>query len=157
MGMNAELTEITGSQETGDHSLGNRQVSTWPAGNQLKGMQQPGLWTSLKYGFLRRCPRCGIGRVFIGYLAIAENCGACGLAFEPIRADDAPAYFTISIVGHIVVSGLLLMEAAFHPPSWLQAAIWLPATVLLSLGLLPFIKGAVMAAIHCSQRKRRTI
>lgn len=150
MGMNAELTEIAGSQETGNHLAG-----AYPADSQPKGAQQAGLWTSLKYGFLRRCPRCGIGHMFVGYLAIAESCNACGLAFEPIRADDAPAYFTISIVGHIVVSGLLLMEAAFHPPSWLQAAIWLPATVLLSLGLLPFIKGAVMAAIHCSQHKRR--
>ncbi|HVJ42116.1 MAG TPA: DUF983 domain-containing protein [Dongiaceae bacterium] len=141
MEMNAVLTEASGSQEM--------RV-------QHAGLQQASLWTSLKYGFLRRCPRCGIGRMFVGYLTIAESCTACGLPFEPIRADDAPAYFTISIVGHIVVTGLLLMEAVFHPPSWLQAAIWLPATVLLSLGLLPFIKGAVMAAIHCSQRKRGT-
>lgn len=93
--------------------------------------------------------------MFTGYLTIAPNCQHCSLAFEPIRADDAPAYFTISIVGHIVVTGLLLMESLFHPPSWLQAAIWLPATLLLSLALLPFIKGAVMAAIFCSQTKRR--
>ncbi|HEX9448175.1 MAG TPA: DUF983 domain-containing protein [Dongiaceae bacterium] len=93
--------------------------------------------------------------MFTGYLTIAECCGSCGLAFEPIRADDAPAYFTLSIVGHIVVSGLLLMEHLFHPPSWLQASIWLPATLFLCLGLLPFIKGAVMAAIFCSQTKRR--
>ncbi len=94
--------------------------------------------------------------MFNGYLAIADHCRACGLAYEPIRADDAPAYFTISVVGHIVVSGLLLMESLLHPPSWLQAAIWLPATLFLSLGLLPFMKGGVMAAIYCSQRKRRS-
>jgi uncharacterized protein (DUF983 family) len=71
------------------------------------------------------------------------------------RADDVPAYFTIAIVGHIVVTGLLLMESLLHSPAWLQAAIWLPATLLLSFGLLPFIKGAAMAAIYCSHRKRR--
>lgn len=94
--------------------------------------------------------------MFTGYLTIAKSCSQCGLAFEPIRADDAPAYFTISIVGHIVVTGLLVMESLMHPPSWLQAAIWLPATLFLSLGLLPFIKGGVMAAIYCSHRKRRS-
>jgi len=94
--------------------------------------------------------------IFTGYLTIAETCRHCGLAFEPIRADDAPAYFTLSIVGHIIVSGLLLTERLFHPPAWLQASIWLPATLVLCLTLLPFIKGGVMAAIYCSQRKRRS-
>ena len=94
--------------------------------------------------------------MFTGYLTIAKSCSQCGLAFEPIRADDAPAYFTISIVGHIVVTGLLVMESLLHPPSWVQAAIWLPATLFLSLGLLPFVKGGVMAAIYCSHRRHRS-
>ena len=93
--------------------------------------------------------------MFTGYLAIAGNCRTCGLAYEHLRADDAPAYFTLSIVGHIVVSGLLLMERLIHPSAWLQAGFWLPATVILCLALLPFIKGGVMAAIYYSQRKRR--
>ena len=115
------------------------------------------IWNCLKRGFCRRCPRCGEAPMFVGYLAIAARCAHCGLEFEPIRADDAPAYFTISIVGHIVVSGLLVTEATLHPPSWFQAAIWLPATLILSLVLLPFVKGGVMAAIYCSRRKHRAI
>ena len=90
--------------------------------------------------------------MFKGYLAIGAQCATCGLAFEPLRADDAPAYFTIAIVGHVIVSGLLLLESYAHPPTWVQLAIWLPLTVILTLGLLPYLKGAVMAAIYCSQR-----
>jgi uncharacterized protein (DUF983 family) len=119
-----------------------------------QGMGRPTLWSALKRGFCRNCPRCGRGRMFAGYLTAKENCPSCGLAFEPLRADDAPAYFTLSIVGHVVVSGYLTMETAWHPPVWLQATIWMPATLILTLALLPYIKGAVMGAIFASQAKR---
>lgn len=90
--------------------------------------------------------------MFAGYLSIKDNCSVCNLAFDPIRADDAPAYFTIFIVGHIVVTGLFALETYGHPAEWVQMAIWLPTTLVLTLGLLPYIKGAVMGAIHASHR-----
>ena len=120
---------------------------------------QPAHWprakwtTALLRGWRRKCPRCGEASMFKGYLSVAEACPACALAFEPLRADDAPAYFTIAIVGHVIVSGLLLLETFMHPPMWLQLAIWLPTTLVLTLGLLPYLKGAVMAAIYCAQRQ----
>ena len=92
--------------------------------------------------------------MFSGYLTVPESCPACGLAFEPLRADDAPAYFTIFIVGHVIVAGLLALEKFEHPALWLQAAIWLPLAVVLMLGLLPFIKGGVMGAIYASHASR---
>ena len=92
--------------------------------------------------------------MFAGYLTARESCESCDLAFEPLRADDAPAYFTISIVGHIVVSGYLATESTLHPPVWLQLAIWMPGTLGMTLALLPFLKGAVMGAIFSSQAKR---
>ncbi len=120
-----------------------------------QGFGRPTLWNSLKRGFRRTCPRCGRGSMFAGYLTANETCSSCNLAFEPLRADDAPAYFTLSIVGHIVVSGYLIMETTWHPNVWLQAAVWLPATLILTLGLLPYIKGAVMGAIFASQANKR--
>lgn len=106
-----------------------------------------GWLSSLTKGMRRVCPSCGEGRLFAGYLTINPACSHCGLAFEPIRADDAPAYFTLFIVGHLVVAGYLLVESMFHPLPAIQAAIWLPTTLFLSLGLLPYIKGATMGAI----------
>lgn len=105
------------------------------------------LGTALMRGLGGRCPRCGRGRLLERYLKMRLACDACRLDLEPYRADDAPAYFTIFIVGHIVVPSLLIVEKLYHPASWLQMAIWLPATLVLSLLLLPRVKGATIAAI----------
>lgn len=93
--------------------------------------------------------------MFTGYLTVPDSCPTCALAFEPLRADDAPAYFTVFIVGHVIVTGLLLLEKLDHPALWLQTAIWVPLTLILTLGLLPFVKGAVMGAIYASHAGRQ--
>jgi uncharacterized protein (DUF983 family) len=107
----------------------------------------PSLMTSLKRGLARRCPRCGKGRLFTSYLKVSPACERCGEPFGHIRADDAPPYFTIAIVGHIVVPGLLAMEKYLAPPLWLQFSIWLPVTLALTVALLPYVKGAVVGAM----------
>ena len=86
----------------------------------------------LMRGMKKCCPRCGLGNLFDRYIALKPACSRCGLVFDAIRADDAPAYFTIFIVGHIVVSLYLALEKAMHPEPWIQAAIWMPVTAILS-------------------------
>ncbi|MDQ0468694.1 DUF983 domain-containing protein [Labrys wisconsinensis] len=95
-------------------------------------------------GFRCRCPRCGRGKLFRAYLKVADHCPACGEALYHHQADDAPPYFTMLIVGHVVVGGVLATEIAYHPAIWLHMIIWLPLTVILSLVLLPCIKGAIV-------------
>src|ERR1700756_5080546 len=102
------------------------------------------VWAALKRGFRGRCPRCGQGKLFRAFLKTADNCSACGLDFTPHRADDLPAYLVIVIVGHIVVPMALWIETDYAPAVWLQLAIYLPLTVVLSLGLLQPGKGAVV-------------
>ena len=103
------------------------------------------VWQSLLRGARSLCPACGKGAMFNRYLKVADHCRHCGEALHHQRADDAPPYFTIVIVGHIVVSLVLAVEVAYRPPLWLHAALWLPLTVLLSLALLPIIKGALVS------------
>ncbi len=110
---------------------------------QLSDSARP-WFRSIARGFRRRCPRCGEGAAFAGYTRVADHCTVCGEELHHQRADDAPPYITIMIVGHIVVPGMLLAERLFSPDMWLQMAIWLPLTLILSLGLLPFVKGAVV-------------
>jgi uncharacterized protein (DUF983 family) len=98
-------------------------------------------------GFRRLCPRCGQGRMFSGYLSVREACESCQLAFEPLRSDDAPPYFTLLIVGHLVVSLYLLLWPYMPFPDWVHALIWCSLTLVLSLVMLPFVKGGVMAII----------
>lgn len=98
----------------------------------------------MRRGLRKRCPCCGAGAIFRAYTAVNAQCGACGLALHHQRADDAPPYFTVLVVGHLVVPLCLLAEQIYGPPVWLQLAIWLPLTLGLSLSLLPRIKGALI-------------
>jgi uncharacterized protein (DUF983 family) len=90
------------------------------------------------------CPACGVGRLYYRFLKVAEQCPSCGTELHHHRADDAPPYFTMFIVGHIVVGGLLVVEKKFAPDTLTQLLIWLPLTCILSLALLPVIKGALI-------------
>jgi len=102
------------------------------------------VFDSILRGLMLRCPACGQGRLFRRYLKVADQCPSCGEALHHHRADDAPPYFTIVIIGHIVVGLVLAVEMAYRPPLWLHAALWLPLTVILALIVLPLIKGALV-------------
>jgi uncharacterized protein (DUF983 family) len=91
-----------------------------------------------------RCPNCGKGKLYSRYLKVVHTCNVCGTDLYHQRADDAPPYFTIMIVGHIVVGGVLALEMAYHPPTWVHLLIWLPLLLILSLTLLPVVKGALV-------------
>lgn len=83
--------------------------------------------------------------MFGSYLKVNDKCPACGEELHHHRADDAPPYFTMTVVGHIVVAGLLIVERQYHPEVWIHLSIWLPLTIGLSLWLLPRIKGGLIA------------
>ena len=103
------------------------------------------LWPSLLRGAMLKCPACGVGSIFTSYLKVSDQCSHCGESLHHHRADDAPAYFTIVIVGHVIVSLVLSVEMAYRPPIWLHMAIWLPLTLILALALLAPIKGALVS------------
>src|SRR5579871_800131 len=94
---------------------------------------------------LSRCPRCGRGPLFRGFLTVAPSCGVCGLSFARFEAGDGPAVFAILIVGAVVSAGALLTEVWFQPPYWVQGAIWGPAVIILSLALLRPLKAGLIA------------
>ena len=97
-------------------------------------------------GALGRCPNCGVGPLFDGFLKVAPNCSACG--FDLARADsgDGPAVFVIFIAGFVAAFGILLTEIFFRPPIWVDFVVWLPVAAGLSLGLLRPLKGLMIAA-----------
>jgi uncharacterized protein (DUF983 family) len=95
-------------------------------------------------GFCGRCPHCGKGRLFRAFLKTADRCTVCGEDFSHQRADDAPAYFVILIVGHLVVPLALEVEIVFAPPYWVHVVLWLPLILALALGLLQPVKGAIV-------------
>jgi uncharacterized protein (DUF983 family) len=97
-------------------------------------------------GFIGRCPHCGEGRLFGRYLKPVANCSVCGEDFTHQRADDAPPYFTMVIVGHILVPVLLAVQLTTDLSVTTHLAIWLPLTAALTVGLLQPVKGTIVAA-----------
>ena len=82
--------------------------------------------------------------MFYRYLKVVDACPECGAELHHHRADDAPPYMTILIVGHIVVPLMLWVERGWRPPEWVHAALWLPLTLALVLAILPAAKGALI-------------
>lgn len=96
-------------------------------------------------GLRCRCPRCGEGRLFEGFLTVAPRCGRCGLDLRAQDSGDGPAVFIILIVGFVVVALALVLEALFSPPYWVHVVLWLPAILGLSLLLLRPFKATLIA------------
>jgi len=101
-------------------------------------------WPALAKGFGKTCPACGNGPLYGRYLKVVEACPACGAEMHHQRADDAPPYFTMLIVAHLIVPSMLLLEQTVEPPSWVHMVLWAPLALALSLWLLPRIKGALI-------------
>lgn len=96
-------------------------------------------------GLKGRCPRCGEGRLFSGFLTVAGGCRNCKLDYSFADAGDGPAVFVILIIGFIVVGLALWLEVATGAPLWLHFVLWLPLTLVLSLTSLRLIKGLLIA------------
>jgi len=88
-----------------------------------------------------------MGRLFKGYLAVQPRCPACGHDNAQYRADDAGPYFTILVVGHLVIGPMLIFPFILTAPIGLVLGTTLPALAVLTLGLLPVIKGAVIGVL----------
>jgi len=96
-------------------------------------------------GLTCRCPRCGKGRLFDGFLGLAPACTVCGLSYGFADSGDGPAVFVIFVVAPIVVVLALILEAVAHPAPYVHLIIWLPVTVILSLALLRPFKATLLA------------
>jgi len=100
---------------------------------------------SLKRGFFKKCPMCGNGPLFSKYIKTYKKCKNCGVNLAKFKSDDGPAYCTIFLVGHLLIPMILLTEKKFSPPISVQMVFWPIITIILTLWLLPKIKGAFIA------------
>lgn len=100
---------------------------------------------AVSVGLRGRCPRCGEGRLFSGFLKPADRCVNCGLDYGFADAGDGPAVFVILIIGFVLVGLALWLEINYGPPLWLHLAIWIPLATAMSLMLLRMLKGLMIA------------
>jgi uncharacterized protein (DUF983 family) len=115
-----------------------------PAPAPIMSWPMPPLPLALARGLMCRCPSCGETKLFRGYLTVVPVCARCAAPLGLARADDAPPYFTILLVGHLIVPLMAILERTKSPPLWVHMALWLPLTVILSVGLLRPVKGATV-------------
>lgn len=104
---------------------------------RLKG---PAIWKGMR----GQCPQCSSKTLFSKYLKVSDKCGQCGLDLSGHEADDAPPYFTIFIVGHVIVPVALIVEKFYMPPLYVHALIFCILAVAVSLISLPIVKGGVV-------------
>jgi hypothetical protein len=97
-------------------------------------------------GALGRCPRCGQGALFKGFLGLQPACPACGVSFAASDSSEGPAVFIILIAGFLMAFGALFHMIAFNPPVWVLLVVWLPLSVVVCLGLLRPMKGLMVAS-----------
>jgi uncharacterized protein (DUF983 family) len=107
--------------------------------------EAPAPLSPYRIGMAGRCPRCGEGPLFKGFLKVRPRCEACGLDFAFADAGDGPAFFIMSFVGILVVALALWVEFTYEPPIWLHLLIWFSLTAVLSLALVRPTKGLMIA------------
>lgn len=110
----------------------------------------------VRRGLGLRCPECGQGRLFRRFLKVAESCEACGNDNTRYPSDDAPPYLTVVIVGHVTLPLAILSYEALIPSMWLNLGIWAFFAAGMTLGMLPFVKGAVVGFAWATGVTRET-
>src|SRR5947207_1360554 len=99
----------------------------------------------IAHGLTCRCPRCGKGKLFAGFLALKPRCEVCGLDYSFVDSADGPAFFVMFFSGFLVVFAALAVEVMYAPPYWVHALLWLPLILLTTLLPLRPVKGLMIA------------
>ncbi|WP_375465170.1 DUF983 domain-containing protein [uncultured Methylobacterium sp.] len=105
-------------------------------------------------GLRGRCPRCGQGHLFQGFLTVRPACEACGLDYSSFESGDGPAFFVMTIVGLVVVALALWMEITYEPPMWVHALVAGSLSVGLSLILVRPLKGVLLALQYSNKAEQ---
>ncbi|MGJ4940097.1 DUF983 domain-containing protein [Bradyrhizobium sp. HKCCYLS1011] len=108
-------------------------------------IQPVSLSQTILRGLTCRCPRCGQGKLFSGFLTLRKRCDACDLDYAFIDTGDGPAIFIMMIAGAVVVFAALIVEVKYQPPFWVHAALWLPLILVTTLLPLRAMKSLLIA------------
>lgn len=109
------------------------------------------LFRSIGRGLRHRCPACGQGKLYRKYLKVQDDCGSCGHPLKRYPADDGPAYLTILVIGHLVIAPLLIFPIVWESPAYYSLPILLSSLTIVTLSLLPRIKGFWVGLMYALQ------
>lgn len=105
----------------------------------------------VRAGLKGRCPRCGEGQLFSGFLTVGKRCANCRLDYGFADAGDGPAVFVMLIIGFVIVGLALAVDTSYQPPLWLHFVLWLPLATILCLVALRLIKGVLITLQYAKQ------
>lgn len=108
----------------------------------------PSRFTAIRRGIGHKCPNCGGSRLYRAYLKVVDQCEGCGHALGTYRADDGPAYFTILLVGHLVIAPMLLLQWIWKGSVWVVLPMTLVPLAAITLWALPRVKGALIGLLY---------
>jgi uncharacterized protein (DUF983 family) len=115
-----------------------RNAAAWPVSSMT---------TAILRGSARHCPACGQTALFTGYLKVVQSCSLCGAPLGLYPSDDAPPYITMLLVLHVVVPLLVVLEQTTDLALWVYGVITLPLAAVLTVALLPAVKGAMIGVL----------
>ena len=98
-------------------------------------------------GLRRKCPACGHGSLFAGYLKQAESCSHCNEPIGDVRADDGPAWLTILIVGHLLAFPMVWALNPSNLSPLIAGPLLMTSMLIMTLSILPFAKGAFIGLV----------
>ncbi len=124
----------------------------------MPNLDPPTLSQSIVRGLACKCPRCGGGKLYAGYIRLRPRCETCDLDYAFTDAGDGPAVFIILIAGFIVVASALIVEVKYQPPFWLHAMMWVPLVLGLTFIPLRSMKSLLIALqFHHSAAEGRLV
>ena len=132
----------TGAGEDADTTAGDDAARAWLARQDL-----PALPLMMLRGGGGRCPICGHGRLYDGYIRLVACCASCAAPLGLVRADDAPPYFTIFITAHLIIASVVVADQQTSLPIWAMIAFFVPLTVMIAMLLLRPVKGATVGVM----------
>jgi uncharacterized protein (DUF983 family) len=118
-------------------------------------MAEKSIWRGISRGLAGRCPTCGKGHLFRGFLKIRLPCEVCAADNTIYPSDDFPPYLTILVVGHVLVPLILVVDQVFPLSLWWEMGIWPPVAGLLCLLVLPRMKGAIVGFCWAAELVRQ--
>lgn len=107
--------------------------------------------------FAARCPRCGKGPLYAGWIRFAETCSTCGLDFRQFNVGDGPAAFLIMIVGGVITALALTLQLSVEPPFWVHILLWVPLTTIAVVYCLRLSKAALVILEYRNQAREGKI
>jgi uncharacterized protein (DUF983 family) len=102
----------------------------------------------ISLGLRCKCPRCGVGGTFSGYLKIAEQCPVCKLGLQGHDTGDGAVVPAMLVLGALVVGLAAYVEFTFEPPLWMHGMLWVPTIFALTIMVLQPLKGLSIALQH---------